>query len=270
MHKIYTKKFIRTVSIFALIAGLLLAFRTGMRIFDLCKNSTNYEFLSIRQLLKYYSIIIENIIFTGIFIFLFFQPQKFLLIGIIALWYAINNLLSTNQLNYIGIPMYTLCIATFAVRGFFLKNKKLKLSIFSAIYIISLIIPVFYDNDFAEHLITKIAISFITLISIFFFTEYSNQKGSKQATKEKILNIASFKGLDRSDMYLLQQILDNVKYKEIAQKIHGSEGALRNKLSKIYKILEVGDRTGFLTIYSGYKLIFEPEVFDSENEKIIS
>ena len=60
-------------------------------------------------------------------------------------------------------------------------------------------------------------------------------------------------------MYLLQQVHDNKKYKEIAQSIHGSEGALRNKLSKIYKILEVGDRTGFLTIYSGYELIYEPE-----------
>ena len=158
-----------------------------------------------------------------------------------------------------GIPMFTLCIATFAIRGFFLKNKKLKISIFAAFYIISLILPVFYDDMFIEHLITKIAISFVMIIAIFFLIEYARQRGSIQATKDKTLNIASFKGLERSDMYLLEQVLDNKKYKEIAQSIHGSEGALRNKLSKIYKILEVGDRTGFLTIYSGYELIYEPE-----------
>ena len=94
---------------------------------------------------------------------------------------------------------------------------------------------------------------------MFFFSEYTKQVGKNLATKDKVLNLAEFKGLDRSDMYLLQQVLDNVKYKEIAQKIHGSEGALRNKLSKIYKILEVGDRTGFLSIYSGYELLYEPE-----------
>lgn len=66
-------------------------------------------------------------------------------------------------------------------------------------------------------------------------------------------------------MYLLQDVLENKKYKEITQKIHDSEGALRNKLSKIYKILEVGDRTGFLTIYSGYELVYEPEEIAANN-----
>ena len=259
MTIIYRKKFIKTVSIFSILGAVLLTFRTGMRIFDIIINFPEYEVLSKGELLRYISIIIENLIFINIFVFLIFKPQKFILIGVIAFFYSIDNLLSSNQLPYMGIPMFTLGIATFAIHGFFLKNKNLKISIFAAIYVISLIIPVFYDNDFTENLITKIAISFITLISLFFFTEYSKQSSSKQATKDKILNIALFKKLDRSDMYLLQQVLDNKKYKEIAQSIHGSEGALRNKLSKIYKILEVGDRVGFLTIYSGYELVYNPE-----------
>ena len=240
-------------------AAVLLTFRTGMRIFDIIINYPEYAVLTKGQFIRYIYVIINNLIFINIFVFLIFKPQKFILIGLIAFFYSIDSLLSTNQVPYMGIPMFTLGIATFAIRGFFLKNKKLKISIFAAIYVICLILPVFYDNDFGENLITKIAISFITLISLFFFSEYSNQKGSKQATKDKILNIALFKGLDRSDMYLLQQVLDNKKYKEIAQSIHGSEGALRNKLSKIYKILEVGDRVGFLTIYSGYELVYNPE-----------
>ena len=259
MPIIYTKKFIKIVSIIAIMATVLLAFRTGMRIFDIIVNYSEYEVLPKSQYFQYIEIIISNLFFIAIFIFLIFKPQKFILIGLIALFYSFDALLRSYQNPYIGIPMFTLCIATFAIRGFFLNNRKLKISIFAAIYVICLIAPVFYDNDFTEHFITKIAISFTTLLSLFFFTEYSKQRGSKQATKDKILNIASFKGLDRSDMYLLQQVLDNKKYKEIAQMIHGSEGALRNKLSKIYKILEVGDRTGFLTIYSGYELVYEPE-----------
>ncbi len=259
MTIIYTKKFIKIVSIFSICAAILLAFRTGMRIFDIIVNYPEYAVLSKGELLRYIGIIIDNLIYINIFVFLIFKPQKFILIGLIALFYSVDNLLSSTQLPYMGIPMFTLGIATFAIRGFFLKNKNLKISIFVALYVICLIVPVFYDDDFSEHCITKIAITFVTLIAIFFFTEYAKQTGSKQATKQKILNIATFKGLDRSDQYLLQQVLDNKKYKEIAQSIHGSEGALRNKLSKIYKILEVGDRTGFLTIYSGYELIYEPE-----------
>ena len=259
MTIIYAKKFIKAVSIFSIFAAVLLTFRTGMRIFDMIVNYPEYQVLTKSLFIRYVTVIITNLIFIGIFIFLIFTPQKFILIGIIALFYSFDALMTNIQQPYMGIPMFTLGIATFAIRGFFLKKKKLKISIFAAMYVISLIVPVFYDDEFSEHFITKIAISFITLIAIFFFSEYANQTGSKQATKEKILNIASFKGLDRSDMYLLQQVLDNKKYKEIAHSIHGSEGALRNKLSKIYKILEVGDRVGFLTIYSGYELIYNPE-----------
>ena len=259
MPIIYTKKFMKTVSIIAILSTVLLLFRNGMRIVDIIVNYPEYEVLTKREFFRYINIIIQNFIFIGIFIFLIFNPQKFILIGLIALFYSVDILLSNTQFPYMGIPMFALSIATFAIRGFFLKNKKIKISIFAATYIICLVVPVFYVDHFLDYLIIKIAISFVIFIAIFFFIEYAKQIASRQATKEKILNIASFKGLERSDMYLLQQILDNKKYKEIAQNIHGSEGALRNKLSKIYKILEVGDRTGFLTIYSGYELIYEPE-----------
>ena len=265
MSFFYSKTFLKTVSIISIISVFLLSFRTGHRIYDLITNPSYYAALSLGQLYKYYFIIIENLVFICFFIFLIFKPQKFILVGIIALCYSFDNLLSDHQMPLIGIPMFTLCIATFAIRGFFLNNTKLKISIFSIIYLISLIVPVFYDDNFVDNCITKIAISIVTFASLFFSAEYARQRGSTQATKEKVLNIASFKGLDRSDMFLLQDVLENKKYKEISQKIHGSEGALRNKLSKIYKILEVGDRTGFLTIYSGYELIYEPEQIVGKN-----
>ena len=263
MPIIYTKKFIKAVSIFSILATILLTFRTGMRIYDIIFNYPEYEVIPKDLFFRYVSVIIDNLVFIGIFIFLIFKPQKFILIGVIALFYSFDALVTNMQQPYMGIPMFILGVATFAIRGFFLKKTKLKIAIFAAIYLISLIIPVFYDDQFSEHFITKIAISFVTLISLFFFTEYARQRGSIRATKDKILNIASYKGLDRSDMYLLQQVLDKKKYKEIAHSIHGSEGALRNKLSKIYKILEVGDRVGFLTIYSGYELVYEPESVDT-------
>lgn len=255
----YTKRFLKFISLFSILSVVLLGIRTGYRIFDLIKHPDFYAIFTPIQLSKFYFIIIENIIFMFIFIFLIANPQKFILVGVISLLYSFDNLLSNVQLPFIGIPMYALCITTFSIRGFYIQHKKIKVFISILIYILSLIIPFFYDDEFFEHFITKIAISIVTFATLFFAFEYAKQSGSKQATKEKVLNLAAFKGLDRSDMYLLQDVLENKKYKEIAQKIHGSEGALRNKLSKIYKILEVGDRTGFLTIYSGYEIVYEPE-----------
>lgn len=261
MTPLYSKRFIKTVSIFAIICSVFLIFRTGFRIIDIIKNPNEYFELEFKQQFKYYFIIFENLVFIGLYIFLIFNPQKFIIIGITALLYSVDNLLSSVQLPFMGIPMFTLCIGTFAIRGFFIKHKKIKIAIFTSFYFACLIIPVFYDSDFLDHLFTKLAISLVTIIALVFLLEYSRQVGTKQATAthKRVLNIASFDGLDRSDMYLLQQVLDNKKYKEIAHSIHGSEGALRNKLSKIYKILEVGDRIGFLTIYSGYELIYNPE-----------
>ena len=261
MNTLYSKRFMTIVSFVAIICSFFLFFRTTYRIIDIIKYPDEYFVLKPKIIFKYFFIIFENLVFIGLYIFLIFHPQKFIIIGITALIYSFDNLLSNVQLPYIGIPMFILCIGTFAIRGFFKTHKKIKISIFTIYYLNCLFVPFFYVPDYLEHLFTKIAISLVTIIALVFLLEYSRQIGSKQATasQQRILNIAKFKGLDRSDQYLLQQVLDNKKYKEIAQSIHGSEGALRNKLSKIYKILEVGDRTGFLTIYSGYELIYEPE-----------
>ena len=155
-----------------------------------------------------------------------------------------------------------LCVtfSTLLLRGNFNNNKKKILLTFIILYLFELLIPLRQGFEiFINVFFQKIGTTILLGIIGFFSFEYCRQIFSNESTNEKIMNIAKFKGLDRSDMYLLQQVLDNKKYKEIAQSIHGSEGALRNKLSKIYKILEVGDRTGFLTIYSGYELIYEPE-----------
>lgn len=259
MSTIYSKRFLFYIKFFSLIAITLLIVRTGSRIADQIKEPEFFKNLPLLENLRFQATILKNIISIIISAWLFFHPQEFHFIGIIAFIYSIN-LSPYGTSDYFFIPMRFLSIATFTVRGFFKKKKLLKISFFIILYIIELFIPLAYhDEYFFFNFLTRIAYSFVLFITIFFFYRYAIQIASKQDVKDKILNIAEYKGLDRSDMYLLQQVLDNVKYKEIAQKIHGSEGALRNKLSKIYKLLEVGDRTGFLTIYSGYKLIYEPE-----------
>ncbi len=61
MPIIYTKKFMKTVSIFAIFASVLLTFRTGMRIFDIIVNYPEYEILPKGQFIRYISIIIGNL-----------------------------------------------------------------------------------------------------------------------------------------------------------------------------------------------------------------
>ncbi len=209
---------------------------------------------------KYFILILVfRFLIIFLLIWLSIKPQNFILIGIISLIAFIDNNIFTSG-NYINIILYALFISTFLIRGWFNTYKILKYGFSILLYIIELLPSFFVHNeDYLSIFLTKIAFSILTLAVIFFFSEYAKQTGIKAGSGTRTLNLASFKGIERSDMFLLQDVLNNMKYKDIAQKIHGSEGALRNKLSKIYKILEVGDRTGFLTIYSGYTLIYEPE-----------
>ena len=58
---------------------------------------------------------------------------------------------------------------------------------------------------------------------------------------------------------MLRRVLDNQQYKVIAIDLQKSEGTIRNRLNKVYDILGVADRVGFITTYSGFKLIYELE-----------
>ena len=259
---IYSKKFILTIRFIAIIALIILGVRTGVRIIHRVLHPDYYISLSSLETRFYYIIVIGNIIVSAITCFIIIYPHKFFLIGIIAFVYSLANV---GQ-NYVFIPMFALTIATFIMRGYFTNHKKIKIVIFSILYVLVLLFPFAFDtDDYFEYLITAVAHTFIIAVCIFFFMEYMHQKSVKEISPNKVLNIADYKNLTRSDMLLLQDVLDGMKYKEIAKKINGSEGALRNKLSRIYKTLEVGDRIGFTTIYSGYSLIFEPQEEGSSN-----
>lgn len=48
-----------------------------------------------------------------------------------------------------------------------------------------------------------------------------------------------------------------LRYKPFLQKLSRTEGIVRNRLNKIYDILGVMDKTGFLTTFTGYEIVFE-------------
>lgn len=53
--------------------------------------------------------------------------------------------------------------------------------------------------------------------------------------------------------------------------VHRSEGTIRNRLNKIYDVLGVMDRKGFIMTYFGYDIVFEeikPSPEDSENLEV--
>lgn len=255
--QLYSHNVLFTVRCFAVTTLLLLGIALSVSIPNLIRNDFYGIYDRFVQIQRIITIII-NIIVCIFAIILIFHPQRFFLIGIGGLLYSLSLSFFSGQ-NSMGIMMLSVAISTFLIRYGNNKSKKFPVIFFSSIYILELLFPLFRGaEDYFRIVMLKFGLTFTLIVSVYFFTEYAKHAGIKQGTNEKILNLALYPGLERSDLSLLQEVLNNVKYKEIARKLHGSEGALRNKLSRLYKILEVGDRTGFITLYSGYELVYEP------------
>ncbi len=246
----YSKKALTIVKVASFFALLLLLI-ANINIL----NSTNF-FKRVKNNYYIFSFIENNCIIIITF-FLLLKPQKFALIGIISLWYSIVIAFRSSD-NMMCIPMFFLTFGTFLVRGLFSKYKKSKISIFICIYLYEILIPLHFGiSDFIESTILKIAYSFVIILSYFFISEFHISKVLVDINTVHVLNLANFKGINRCDIDLLEKVLENKKYKEIASELRGNPGTIRNRLNKLYDILNVGDRTGFITRYYGYKIVYE-------------
>ncbi len=255
-QKIYSPVILKTVKIIAIFTLLILILSLSRSIPEYIKEFYGKD-IHIFYKISYITRIAVNLITIVFAIILIFHPHKFFLIGLGSLLQSLS-IATFSPYSYMSQMMLCITIGTFLVRTNQIFNKTRQIIFIAVIYLYELLIPFIYDDVSVIIIMEKLGGTFTLLITIFFFYQFAKQNGLREGAKEKVLNLANYPGLERSDMLLLQDVLNKMKYKEIAQKIHGSEGALRNKLSKIYKILEVGDRTGFMTIYSGYELIYEP------------
>ncbi len=255
-HSVQTIQVIRIISISSLVFALVAACN---RFFNLLKGvSLFYKFPSskitdLSLLVLYFIIIIISAI-------LIIKPKHFFLISIESLLSSI--LFSIVYINsYLNILLFSISVSTSILycNCNFKKFRYILFSVFIPCFLFEFLMPLFHGFfAFYEITIQKIILLFFVSIAIFFFSAIIKQKTIIESQSPKILNLADYKGLGRSDLYLLQDILNDMTYKEIARKINGSPGALRNKISKIYKILGVGDKEGFLSTYSEYELIYEP------------
>lgn len=95
-------------------------------------------------------------------------------------------------------------------------------------------------------------------ITIFLLVKYEDKKNNIKK-ENNILNIASFSGTKKTDVTLLEKVLQGHQYKNIAFETKRAEGTVRNRLNKLYDILGVYDRVHFVSLYYGYEIIFKTE-----------
>jgi len=166
--------------------------------------------------------------------------------------------------NTMGILMFLLGIVILYVRGFFMQKTKAKIIFLVCLWIgLQCMAIRFGTKIFLAALIDDFAYAFVFMLGIFFIYAFIN----KSMADEKILNVAKFPGLKESDAEMLRRVLDNQQYKVIAIDLKLKEGSVRNRLNRVYDILGVGDRVGFITSYKGFEVSYVPDPESAMNEE---
>ena len=240
-----------------ILAGIAIVLLISVNVLKLLgflnSNEDKFDFETIK-------LIIANFLVAGIFVFVIIYPHKFGLVATACLYYAIAGIMD-KTINPMGILMFGLALLIFNVRGFFIKHIKIKIILLSlALFAMQCIRLRFGIEFFINGLIDDIGYSLVFLSGIFFTYVFAvrNVKPTK-----KILNVAEYEGLKESDADMLRRVLDNQQYKMIAIDFNQKEGSIRNRLNKIYDTLGCADRIGFLTMYTGFQIVYEPIITTS-------
>ncbi len=257
---IYEKPFLKAMRIFACIAAGLLIVVTSVRIYN--SFITKLYDLNLNNIMG----TIENIIAIVLFYLIILQPQKIEYLAIVSFMYSFHCL-SLNFDNSIGILMYALGISVLYVRGFFIKKTKIKIIISVIIYICLFLGGILYgllivkipigSHEYYDSIMDKLGYTLVLSIILFLLIIHNHSYMAEMQAQTKTLNLAEYPGLNETDVVLLQLVLENEQYKNIACAVYKAPGTIRNRLNKIYDILGVMDRIGFISTYLGYEIVFE-------------
>ena len=258
----YTDYALRCFRVIAIICFVLLFTARTFKVFAFyipcIKENKSFSFE------QYFENII-NISAIIIFAIVAIIPRKFEFIAYIAFMYALD-IIPTEPENLMGPLMFFLGICFLAVRRFFKSKRKLKICILTLIYIGTMMLNLRFGLGRFLHICIMHTGGILVLgLIIFFVHSYDVDTIMFQ---DKKLNIASYPELNSRDCDILLQIQKREKYISIAKNIGLSEGALKNRLHIVFKILCVGDRKGFMTYYSDWEIFYDPQSVQFPSEKM--
>ena len=255
---IYEKPFLTAMRIFACVASVLLIVVTSLRIYN--------TFFTKQRPSDFPNIfgIAVNLVAIILFYLMIIHPQKIEYLAIGSFMYAFVCL-TLDFDNPMGILMYGLGISVFYVRGLFIHKTRQKAIIAIIVYICLLCGGFLYSlllhetADYFDAILEKTGYTLVLSIIIFLLITYNHFIKAESQDTPKILNLAEIPGLVETDVVLLQKVLENEQYKNIARAVYKAPGTVRNRLNKIYDLLGVMDRMGFISTYLGYEIVFEKE-----------
>ncbi len=192
-------------------------------------------------------ILVMNILSWGAFLYLCFKPMSFNIYMVFTLYYACSNLLTGG--NVLPV-LYTLVAILCAYKGgFFLKNGKLKFILIMVLFTLCFLVQLRFGlKDFFVSFVKISIVGMLTAASILLLDD--EIKNFIVAYNNKILKISQYPDLNEKDKTYLKAVLKGVKFETIAKENDMSLGTLKNRMTEIYRILNIADKTELLIKYT--------------------
>ncbi len=240
--KINKNVFFRIVGIagFLLLSLNLILHFLGIRVYD-----SQIDMLFVFLLDIYFFIVI-------------FYPYKLEYLSFICFLLSARIIIS-EEIDFMGIAIYHLAIIALFARGYFYKNKNMKLIILFFVYISLITLKYFlFPTPFIYSIVNHIGMN-IVLILIEFFV---NLTAKNYNNRNSVLNLNEFDSLKKRDADWLIMIQQYKSYKEIAKEYYLTDGSVRNRINQIYETIGVKDKQDFLFRYGKHKILFETNNID--------
>ena len=199
------------------------------------------------------SLILNILVGLLLLVFIFF-PSHIEIFSIISGIYS-STYFVINPDNTMSVLMFFICVSTLYARGFFNRKIKQKFVLAVVIFLGFWLSGLRNGLDtFFSSGIQVLGYAFSCFCILFFILIKPNRKTDEEINK--ILDLSKYDGLKKRDAEWLNEVIKKTKYETIAIQSEMTEGAVKNRFRQIYKILNVGDKIGFLNKYYGYTVCF--------------
>ncbi len=197
--------------------------------------------------MRYLPLCMNTVAFLG-FIYLVTSPRQYIVYAVILYVYGVGNLLDGG--NVLGALCITTCIAFMFIAGLLDKHRNRRIVILSILPAVALLMQLWTAGylQFFMSLMHIAGSSFlVTIIYLLFyprFKELEQHKSSYTFTEKDCLEY---------EVEWLRAVIRGEKYSVIAQRHGVSESKVKARILELYRILNVHDKTEFLTAYHNYE-----------------
>ncbi len=188
-----------------------------------------------------------------LFAYLIFKPLKLPKCALISFAYSFTIIVDSPG-YFMGPLMFMLGMTVLYTNNFFNRSPFKKIILCFSILLLTTLTHMRFGIDTLIYALIQTG-GYILVIALIFILIFQKQEEIILVANQHVLNLLKYEKLTDRDRLFVKRILDGEKYEVIARDNGIAEQTMRNRMSKVYKILNVADQIDLLSRYGGYTVI---------------